>query len=166
MLAFFDMKNYSNFEKTNFNLLNMEQDIRWVQRFDNYEKACRKVFEITDSGKTLNDLSELEKEGLIQRFEYTFELAWKTLQDYLLYLGFEFQPGPNSTIQLAFENNILADHDAWRKMAKARNLTSHAYNETEVMEIASDIFSTYSLLLKQLYNYLNKRRDSLQNDNF
>ena len=111
-------------------------------------------------------MSELEKEGLIQRFEYTFELAWKTLQDYLLYLGFEFQPGPNSTIQLAFENNILADHDAWRKMAKARNLTSHAYNETEVMEIANDIFSTYSLLLKQLYNYLNKRRDSLQNDNF
>lgn len=144
----------------------MEQDIRWVQRFDNFEKACKRVFEITESDKTVDDLSELEREGLIQRFEYTFELAWKTLQDYLMYLGFDFQTGPNTTIQLAFENNILTDHDAWRKMAKARNLTSHTYNENEVSEIAGDIFSTYSLLLKQLYEHLNQRRLETINNKF
>lgn len=144
----------------------MEQDIRWVQRFDNFEKACKRVFEITESDKTVDDLSDLEREGLIQRFEYTFELAWKTLQDYLMYLGFDFQTGQNTTIQLAFENNILADHDAWRKMAKARNLTSYTYNENEVSEIAGDIFSTYSLLLKQLYEHLNQRRLETINNKF
>lgn len=57
----------------------MEQDIRWVQRFDSYTKACKRVLEITESDRGMFDLSELEKEGLIQRFEYTFELAWKVL---------------------------------------------------------------------------------------
>jgi len=159
-------KNILNLSKRIKYSLNMEQDIRWVQRFDNFEKACKRVFEITESDKTVDDLSDLEREGLIQRFEYTFELAWKTLQDYLMYLGFEFQTGPNTTIQLAFENNILTDHDAWRKMAKARNLTSHTYNENEVSEIAGDIFSTYSLLLKQLYEHLNQRRLETINNKF
>ena len=98
----------------------MELDIRWVQRFDSYTKACKRVLEITESDRGMFDLSELEKEGLIQRFEYTFELAWKVLQDYLQFLGFQFQTGPNSTLQTAFENGLISNHDGWRRMAKAR----------------------------------------------
>ena len=64
----------------------MSRDIRWLQRFDNFSKACARLLTITDTME-YDALSELEKEGLIQRFEYTFELAWKVLQDYMQYLA-------------------------------------------------------------------------------
>lgn len=130
------------------------EDIRWVQRFDNYEKAIGKIFEVTKSNRTIEDLSELEKEGLVQRFEYTFELAWKTLQDYLLYLGFQYQPGPNPTIQGCFENGIIANYDGWRRMLQARNIASHTYNEDDALEIVTSIFFEYSKLLEDLYQSL------------
>ncbi len=145
----------------------MERDIRWLQRLDSYTKACRRVLEITQGDRSADKLSELEKEGLIQRFEYTFELAWKVLQDYLQYLGFEFQPGPNSTLQLAFENGLIDSHDGWRRMAKARNTTSHTYNEGDADEIVEKIFKDYSPLLSDLLMKLMEcRRLTLQKDTF
>ena len=68
----------------------MEQDIRWLQRYDSFHRANKRILDITESDKTPESLSELEMEGLIQRFEYTFELGWKTLQDLLKYKGYEF----------------------------------------------------------------------------
>ena len=108
-------------------------------------------------------LSELEKEGLIQRFEYTFELAWKVLQDYMQYLGFQFQTGPNTTLQLTFENGLIKDHDRWRKMAKTRILTSHTYNEDEVDEIAKGIYADYAPLLRELRDLLIIRKNETEN---
>ena len=67
----------------------MEQDIRWLQRYDSFHRANKRIQEITESDKKVDDLSELEMEGLIQRFEYTFELGWKVLQDLLKYKGNE-----------------------------------------------------------------------------
>lgn len=136
----------------------MENDIRWIQRLDSYTKACNRVLEITESDRSLYDLSELEKEGLIQRFEYTFELAWKVLQDYLQFLGFQFQTGPNSTLLMAFENGLISNHDAWQRMAKARITTSHIYEEKDADEIVSDIYNEYSDLFNDLLNVLNKRK--------
>lgn len=63
----------------------MEQDIRWLQRYDSFHRANKRILDITESDKTPDSLSELEMEGLIQRFEYTFELGWKVLQDLLKY---------------------------------------------------------------------------------
>lgn len=88
------------------------KDIRWLQRYDNFHKACNRVLEITTSGKKPQDLSELEQEGLVQRFEYTFELAWKVLQDLLKYKGYEFMQGPNGTLQKALEDGLINNHDA------------------------------------------------------
>ena len=136
----------------------MEEDIRWIQRLDSYTKACNRVLEITESDRNFYDLSELEKEGLIQRFEYTFELAWKVLQDYLQFLGFQFQTGPNSTLQMAFENGLIHSHDGWRRMAKARITTSHTYNEGDAEEIVANIYNEYSILLSQLLNVLNEKK--------
>ena len=132
----------------------MEQDIRWLQRYDSYHKACKRVLEITESGKTTKDLSELEMEGLIQRFEYTFELAWKVLQDLLKYKGYEFVQGPNGSLQKAFEDGLISNHDGWRRMAKARITTSHTYNEGEAEGIVEKIYEEYSVLLKLLDNKL------------
>ena len=98
----------------------MEQDIRWLQRYDSFHRANKRIQDITESDKKADDLSELEMEGLIQRFEYTFELGWKVLQDLLKYKGYEFVQGPNGTLQKAFEDGLIADHDGWRRMAKAR----------------------------------------------
>ena len=136
----------------------MEQDIRWLQRNDSYCKACKRVLQVTESERQPDELTELEMEGLIQRFEYTFELAWKVLQDLLKYKGYEFVQGPNGTLQKAFEDNMITDHDGWRRMAKARVTTSHTYNEGDAIEIVRKIYEEYSLLLKQLDSRLNEEK--------
>ena len=97
------------------------QDVRWLQRYDSFQKACKRVLEITESDKSPEDLSELEQEGLIQRFEYTFELAWKVLQDFLKYKGYEFMQGPNGALQKAFEDGLISNHDAWRRSECGRD---------------------------------------------
>ena len=143
----------------------MEQDIRWLQRYSNYHKACQRLLEVTESGKSINDLSELEQEGLVQRFEYTFELAWKVLQDLMNYKGYEFMSGPTGTLKMAFEDGMLSDQDGWRKMTKSRNTLSHVYDEDEAEAIVLLIFSEYAPLLKQLdekLSLLSKDKDYQQ----
>lgn len=138
--------------------INMEQDIRWLQRYDSYHRANKRILDITESEKRADDLSELEMEGLIQRFEYTFELAWKTLQDLMRYKGYEFVQGPNGTLQMAFEDGMISGHDGWRRMAKARITTSHTYNEGDDIEIVRKIYDEYSRLLKQLDDKLEQEK--------
>lgn len=141
----------------------MEQDIRWIQRYNNYHRACGRILSVTESGIKPGDLSELEMEGLIQRFEYTFELAWKVLQDLLKYKGYEFMQGPNGTLKKAFEDGMISDHDGWRRMAAARVTTSHTYNEGEAEEVVKLIFDAFSPLLKDLDDKLATEKDELEN---
>ena len=128
----------------------MEEDIRWIQRYSNFHKACLRLLEVTESGKTMDSLSELETEGLVQRFEYTFELSWKVLQDYLKYKGYSFMTGPNGTMKMAFEDGLISDHDGWRKMLLSRNVLSHVYDEREILSVVKLIYSDYAPLLKSL----------------
>ena len=74
--------------------MELQTDIRWIQRYANFHKACGRLLEVTEADRYIDDLSELELEGLVQRFEYTFELSWKVLQDLLLFKGYEFMLGP------------------------------------------------------------------------
>ena len=136
----------------------MEQDIRWLQRYDSFHRANKRILDITESGIQPDSLSELEMEGLIQRFEYTFELGWKVLQDFLKFKGYEFVQGPNGTLKQAFEDGLISDHDGWRRMAKARVTTSHTYNDGDAIQIARKIYEEYSLLLKQLDTKLNEEK--------
>ena len=136
----------------------MEQDIRWLQRYDSFHRANKRILDITESDGTLDNLSELEMEGLIQRFEYTFELGWKVLQDLLKYKGCESVQSPNGTLQKAFEDGLISDHDGWRRMAKARVTTSYTYNEGDAIEIVRKIYEEYSLLLKRLDNRLSEEK--------
>jgi nucleotidyltransferase substrate binding protein (TIGR01987 family) len=131
-------------------IMEQETDIRWIQRYANFHKACGRLLEVTEADRFVDDLSVLELEGLVQRFEYTFELSWKVLQDLLLFKGYEFMLGPNGTIKKAFEDGLIVNHDGWRKMAKSRNTLSHVYDEEEVMPIIKLIYSDYAPLLKQL----------------
>ncbi len=132
-----------------------QTDVRWIQRYENYHKACGRLTEVTDN-LAMESLSDLEKEGLIQRFEYTMELAWKVLQDLLLFKGYEFMTGPNGTLKMAFEDGLIANHDAWRRMMKARNLMSHTYNEDDADAVVTMIYDEFTALFKQLDEKLKK----------
>lgn len=148
-------------------VVNMEQqtDIRWIQRYANFHRACSRLVEVTEADRFMDDLSELELEGVIQRFEYTFELAWKVLQDLLQFKGYEFMLGPNGTMKMAFEDGLISDHDGWRKMAKSRNTLSHVYDQEEALSIIRLIYSDYAPLLKKLdekLEFLSQEQDYQQ----
>ncbi len=88
-------------------------------------------------------LTELEREGMIQRFEYTYELGWNVLKDYLEYAGIQGITGSRDAIQEAFKRGLIADGTVWMDMFKDRNRTSHTYNKEVAEDIASHIRTKY-----------------------
>jgi len=132
-----------------------KQDIRWHQRFNSFQQALGRLKETVNQRKP-ETLSELEKEGLIQRFEYTFELSWKMLQDLLKDRGYTDIKGPNPTLQQAFKDGYITDHDGWRNMKRGRETTSHTYNEGSATKIAGHIYAEYVKLLVELENTMLK----------
>ena len=141
----------------------IEKDIRWEQRFSNFLKALTKLGEAVEIWQQ-HELSELEKEGLIQRFEYTYELAWKTLQDLLKFKGYQDIAGPVPVISQAFQDGYIEDGPLWMQMKKARDLSSHTYDEGTAEGIAINIVSSYfqdfKALEKRLEKELNNHHDS------
>ena len=118
------------------------QDIRWIQRFSNYQKALFTLAEATVLADA-RALSNLEQQGLIQGFEFTHELAWNVLKDYLEEQGFVGIIGSKNATREAFSNALIADGEAWMDMIKARNLTSHTYNTDIAQDIATDILQRF-----------------------
>jgi nucleotidyltransferase substrate binding protein (TIGR01987 family) len=110
------------------------KDIRWKQRFDNFTRALKTLRGAVALSEQ-RELSELEQQGLIQGFEFTHELAWNVLKDYLEEQGFVGIIGSKNAAREAFKNGLIEDGQSWMEMIRARNLTSHTYNT----EIASDI---------------------------
>lgn len=108
--------------------------------------------------KDIAEMSDLEKEGVIQRFEYTFELAWKTLKDYLVYSGVTFdQITPRSVIKEAFAARIIKDGQTWIDMLEHRNLMTHTY-DSETFEAAfSSISQQYLTALEQVFEWLKEK---------
>ncbi len=134
-----------------------EQDIRWKQRFLNYQKAYSKLAEVVENN-TLDKLSDLEKEGLIQRFEYTYELAWKVMKDYLEYQGITGITGSRDAIREAFQKGLIAEGERWMDMIKSRNQTAHLYNEATAKEIAESIMDIYFELFKVFNAKMNDQK--------
>jgi len=122
------------------------KDIRWEQRFANYRKALARLQKFIDKG----ELSELEEQGLIKAFEYTYELAWNTIKDFLEYKGQTDIYGSRDAIRKAFELGLIDDGESWMDMLKSRNKTSHTYNEETAREICQAVVTVYYSLLKQL----------------
>jgi nucleotidyltransferase substrate binding protein (TIGR01987 family) len=118
------------------------QDIRWQQRFHNYLKAFQTLIEAVELAQT-RELSKLEQQGLIQGFEFTHELAWNVLKDYLEHKGFVDLIGSRDATRLAFKNGLIEDGDIWMAMIKARNQTSHTYNPELAEEVAEDILHSF-----------------------
>lgn len=120
----------------------MKSDIRWVQRFQNYENALAELEEAVYLSHTRN-LTKLEKQGVIQGFEYTHELAWNTLKDYLTWMGIPDLIGSRDSIRQAFQIGLIEDGETWMEMIQSRNLTSHTYEESIAEEIYEKIVLKY-----------------------
>ncbi len=132
----------------------MSENIRWKQRFNNFEKAfnlLKSVFEEKD----INELSLLEQEGVVQRFEYTYELAWKTLKDYLEYNGSlnNIDISPRNIFKEAYSAKIIKSQDDFIDMMLSRNLLSHTYDFIKFKEIINKIKNNYLKILNELYSF-------------
>lgn len=134
------------------------KDIRWVQRYNNYTKALDKLSEAVQIFENEYDwqdaVDELLKEGLIQRFEFTHELAWKVMKDYEEYQGYTNVRGSRDAIRLALQIGIIEDK-VWLDSIEDRNLTSHNYDD----EIADEVFIT---IVEDYYPMFMKFKDTMQ----
>lgn len=126
-----------------------KKEIRWEQRFINFEKAFLLLKEAVSRYESLDDLS---KEGLVQRFEYTFELAWKTLKDYLESKGV-IAKFPRDVIKNAFQTELINNGEAWIDMLEKRNLLAHTYDKKNFEEALSTIINFYYPEILNLYNF-------------
>ena len=132
--------------------MNTHTDIRYLQRFENYKKALS-LLEVACKN---SPISLLEQDGIIQRFEYTFELAWKVLQDLFLYRGYEWISGPRLVIEQAFHDGIITDGDLWFDMLRSRNETAHTYDEKVVGRILEKISKDYYRELQRFFEIIEK----------
>ena len=133
----------------------MQQDIRWKQRFSNFEKAFSQLKDAVELYKQ-RGLTDLEKQGIIQSFEYTFKLSWNMIRDYLIYKGLNDIVGSRDTIKLAYKYGILKNGEIWIEMINSRNLTAHTYNKNIAEQILNSIIEKYFFEFFDLYKYFNK----------
>lgn len=115
------------------------EDIRWIQRYNHFNKALSQLTKFIVKG----ELNELEKQGLIQAFEYTYELVWNTMKDYFEAQGETGIYGSRDAFRLAFRRGLIEDGKTWMDMIKSRTLTTHTYNEDIAEEICTAIVNTY-----------------------
>ena len=136
----------------------MNQDLpRLVYRFENFKNAFARLSEGVKLSEE-KELSDLEKEGIIQRFEFTFELSWKLLKDYLEEEGVILKKlTPRSIIREAFKAQIIEDGDLWMKMVDARNESSHLYDKEKFEKIFKEIGENFFPELEKLYNFFNQQ---------
>lgn len=132
-------------------------DIRWQQRLSNLKKAFAEFDDAVKISQT-RDYSKLEKQGLIQSFEYTHELAWQTLKDYFLDQGNTEITGSKDATREAFKFGLIENGEAWMDMIRSRNLTSHTYNQGTADSIVSNILNTYYFLIKTLIQTLDSKK--------
>jgi len=145
------------------------QELRWQQRFSNYVKAFLKLeqavlkiteeYQIRENGTIDEDsfLDDIIKEGLIQRFEYTHELAWNVMKDFLENAGNNNVFGSKDATKEAFAAGLISNGEVWMDMIKSRNKTSHTYNE----ETADDIFMKIVHEYYQEFNQFRNRMEAL-----
>lgn len=131
-----------------------KENIRWKQRFANFERA----FTLLKEGVSLgSNVPNIQKEGVIKRFEYTYELAWKVLKDYMEYGGIETNL-PREVIKQAFANELIKDGKVWFDMLEKRNLIFNNYDEKSFEIVFNLIVSKYFEAIQNLHEFLSKKK--------
>lgn len=124
----------------------IHKDVRWKQRFENYKKALLKL---SDAIENECHPSDIVKEGIIQRFEFTHELAWKVMKDFLEYEGEQNITGSRSATRSFFNKNLIKNGQEWMNMIESRNKTVHTYQQEILNEEFKKIITIYYPLFKQ-----------------
>ena len=156
----------------------MAQDIRWHQRFSNYRKALKKFnqavhviksdagFDGDESKEEKIAIDEMLKEGLIQRFEYTHELAWNVMKDYAEYQGNNNVKGSRDATREAFKMGLVNSAEDWMDMLKSRNDTTHTYNSETADEIYNKVVRIYQPLFIAFEEKMESLRSGTQSEIF
>ena len=119
-----------------------DADLRWLQRFDNFQRALLVLGRGVQLAQS-RPLSELEQQGLIQGFEFTHELAWNLIKDYLTHQGIAGVVGSRDATRLAFQNGLITDGETWMEMIRSRNQSSHTYNLEQAQVIAREVIARF-----------------------
>lgn len=127
---------------------------RWEQRLDNYHKALARLAEIVGASKK-RALNEFERDGLVQRFEFTHELSWKLMKAYAEYQGYDGIGGSRDATRKAFEMGLISDGQSWMDMIKSRNETSHNYDGSMADDVVDSIINRFYPLLADFYQKMN-----------
>ncbi|MDR1932454.1 MAG: nucleotidyltransferase substrate binding protein [Spirochaetales bacterium] len=120
----------------------METDIRWKQRFQNYRKAFSCLTGAVRTAKE-HPLSDMEQLGLVKAFEFTFELSWNVMKDYLTMQGITGIIGSRDAVRQAFKAELITDGQTWMEMIDSRNLASHTYNGDTAAMLTEKILQNY-----------------------
>ena len=132
----------------------MAEDIRWLQRLDNFKRSMLQLEQAVILSKQ-RALSDLEQQGLIQAFEYNYELAWNVIKDFYSYQGdTEDIQGSRDAFRIAFNRGLVAEGQLWMDMIKSRQHTVHSYNKTTADEIALEVIQRYYPALMALKQQL------------
>lgn len=134
----------------------MTQDIRWKQRFENLEKAFERFKEALDAEK-IEPKNHLYQIAVIGAYQFTFELSWKTLKDYLKYNGVDVSL-PREVIKQSFHHHLIADGMLWIEMLEERNIMAYVYQEVAAQKALENIKNKYLSAILELYNFLDSKR--------
>lgn len=130
----------------------LEPDIRWKQRFQSFDRGIVLLRQALENG--VGALNQLEREGVIQRFEYCFELAWKTAKDYLEYGGVVFpEVTPRKVLKEAVSAGLIADGQVWIDMLSHRNLLSHTYDCDVFEQAVLALAARYQPAFEELHGF-------------
>jgi nucleotidyltransferase substrate binding protein (TIGR01987 family) len=128
--------------------MNRNEDIRWKQRLANFTKALAQLEKFVSQAP---DLNEMEQQGLIQSFEYNFELSWNVIKDFYEDQGAVGLQGSRDAYRMAFNRGLIRDGKAWMDMIESRKKTTHTYDERTAKEVVQLILATYYPMFKELY---------------
>ena len=139
---------------------------RWEQKLSSYRKALSRLAEVVNVAKN-RQLNEFEADGMIQRFEFTFELAWKLMKSYAEYQGTDKEiMGSRDAIRWAYENKLVANSNVWMEMVKRRNDTSHTYDENTAAEVVLRIKDSYYQVFVEFHEKMKAMSDHQKMDLF
>ena len=134
-------------------------DVRWQQRLYNYRRSVDNLREALE-GTSARPATRLERQGIIKAFELCYELAWKTLQDYLQYQGYDDVVGPKPVLRRAFAIGIIHNGELWSEMHRTRNEGAHIYSENLASELEKLIRTRFADPLQQLSDDLHTKAES------